>query len=426
MPRGLGCNLRGKRYLAVMNTSADHPQVSPPLEVASLANGGEGIVRWEGKVYFVADTAPGDVVRIRPTIEKKTHGFAVVHSMEERSSLRRPSPCEHFPACGGCSWLHLPEEVQREAKARFVAERFRNLLSPEEIEPLRFLPMSLAYRHRATFHRGPGGWGFYRAGTNEVEALRECHVVTPELLAALKVATEQPATLGDASSLVALSDGEDVHLMATGDRSKPPGMLRYAEGALTSLASNRYLSGELRGAAYAMRVDAFVQNCPAACELLANEVRRWTEEVQPQRVLDLYGGIGLHGLVAAQGGAAVTTVESNAIATACAIETGRRNGYEAAQWEPVTTTVEAYCPDRPQSHDHCIVNPPRTGLSRRVADRLKASALKSILYVSCDPATQARDVARLASGGYSLMRLQPLDIFPQTSHVECVAALQRP
>jgi 23S rRNA (uracil1939-C5)-methyltransferase len=351
------------------------------LDITALAAGGDGLGRdANGRVTFVPRTAPGDRVRVR--IVKQTASFARGELVE----IVTPSPdrvapaCEAFErGCGGCTWLHVARAAQLDAKHAIVAGALRKL-DGLVVERIADPCPPLGWRRRARFHVANGVVGLYREGTHDIVPLTACPQLEPELAPVL--ATAHPP------------DGELVMLrgfrgdIAVGDDAPPielePGLWTGARDfAQASAAGNAALVALVRAA---------VRTGPGA-------------------VLELYAGSGnlTRGLVA--NGWTVTATD--VVAPPRHVD---RAQFLVGPTAEVLARIDGL-------YDAIVLDPPRTGAAEAIAGIARLAPL-SIVYVSCDPATLARDAAALVAAGYRADRAWPIDLMPQTAHVEVVLRLE--
>jgi len=407
------------------------------VAIERLAAGGDGVGHLaDGITVFVPRTAPGDIVRLTGIVRRRRHAFARVGELVTPGEGRVAPRCAHFreDACGGCQWQHLSEDAQRAAKRRLVGDALRRIgkLAVDD-PPLVESPAAFGYRGTVTLTVAGRGAsrvaGFHREGGAEVFPLERCEIAA-EPLNALWAAL-RPA-------LRTLPEGDDVRLAL---RVTPEGalhvMVRGGEGAWTGAAA---LEAAARAAGLAPTVwwqpakgavrrmagpeaeaaaVAFEQVNAAVAEALRSDVLA----VLPAagRVLDLYAGAGAVGLALAARGCDVVTVEVDARAVRATKERARKG---ALRLRAVAAKVEDVLAGLLPS-DAVVVNPPRTGLDAAAGAALAAAPPGRLVYVSCDPATLARDLARLGATAGCLTTLRSYDMFPQTSHVETLAVLDR-
>lgn len=415
-----------------------------PVRIDSIAAGGEGVGRLpDGRVVFVHRTAPGELAEVALTGGRKSWARGRLLRVLEPSPERREAPCPFYGECGGCTLEHLTYPAQLRAKGRIVADALTRIGGiPTEPPEVVASPAEHRYRNRVSFalrrgERGQVAAGFHALGDPDriVEVDGRC-LLPEEPVArawdALRAgwgpdARRLPAGEELRLTLRASAAGE-VSLLVEGGYT--PGRPEELLDAVPGLAAVWHRPGkappelvagspglpetwgdetvELSGA-------AFLQVNRGAAALLEAHVLEVLGDPVGLKVVDAYCGIGLHARRLARAGARVVGIELDPEAVAGA----RRDAPEGAVFEegPVEALLPAHLPA-----DVVILNPPRAGVAQEVAEALAAAPPRRIVYVSCDPATLARDLRRLG-GGFRVESVRSFDLFPQTAHVETVVAL---
>jgi 23S rRNA (uracil1939-C5)-methyltransferase len=399
------------------------------LEIGSIATGGDGVGRTEGMVVFVPRTAPGDVARVR-IVRAKRFARGDLLSLDEPSPTRVEPPCPHYTMdrCGGCQIQHLAYDAQLDAKRVIIGDALRRIgrrdVDNPVVEPS---DMTWRYRRKLTLHLRRAGERWI-AGLHpyddaiHVFDLADCPItddrvmsVWSELRAAFD-ALPRERSLRVAVRL--LDDGASVTVEGGRGWPNPESLLarssrvtevwwRPEDGALRLVASR---TTEHRAGASFAQVNEGV--AARLRERLLARVRAYT----PSHVVDAYAGSGATALPLAADGRRVTAIEFDR----GAVETLRH-----ALGAPSTVIggkVEDHI-DGALPADVVLLNPPRTGIDGRVASALEArrDSVHALFYVSCDPATLARDLVRMPS--FRLVDVRGYDMFPQTAHVETVCEL---
>ena len=405
------------------------------LTIESIAAGGDGVARHEGLVVFVPRTAPGDVVQASVTVQGRFARGQLV-AVDEPSPVRIAPPCAHYvdDRCGGCQLQHIAYDAQLAAKAGIVRDGFerigRRAMAPPVVHasasPWRYRrKLTLAMRRRASGrwiaglhpHDQPG-WVF---------DLKDCPITDERVLATWAEVRAAAALLPqDAPKLrgaVRLL-GDGASFVLEGGRRWP-----RAHDFLARVPSLRALWWVPDGGARRLVADrrespepgaSFVQVNPAMAARLAAHVVERVRAHAPASVVDAYAGAGDVALTLAEGGIRVTAIELDAEASAWSA--ARLPAGSCA----LTGRAEELLPSALPA-DVVIVNPPRAGVDERVTATLAAAvsdggaAPRAVVYVSCNPATLARDISRLPS--YRIAGVVAFDMFPQTAHVETVCEL---
>jgi len=397
----------------------------------------------DGRAVFVHRTAPGEDVRVRVVETKRRWARAELVEVVGASPERRAAPCPHYARCGGCTLQHLRYDAQLRAKGGLVVEALRRIGGVAAPEPeVIGSPQEFRYRNRVSFMllRSPGQP--VTAGVHELRRPdRVVDITDGCLLPEAGVAgvwgrlraewgpQARRLPSGDRLRLTlrASESGEAVLVVEGGyARGRPEELLATVPG----LASiwHRPEGGELRllggavavveswqGEEVALSGAAFLQVNRGAAALLEAHVLERLGDVAGVRVVDAYCGIGLNARRLARRGARVVGIELDPLAVAAARESAPPGA------EIVQGAVEDRLPDLLPA-DVVIVNPPRGGLHPAVPEALRAAPPARLFYISCDPATLARDIGRLGPG-FALAGLRCFDLFPQTAHVETVAEL---
>lgn len=379
------------------------------LRIDSLAAGGDGVARAaDGLVVFVPFTAPGDLVRVEIGMRRARWGRGVVRDLLEPGSGRTDPLCPVFGQCGGCSWQHLDYATQVEAKRsilRDALDRIARVTVPDGFE-FHPCPEPYGYRSRARVVAERGRVGFRRRRSHAVCATRRCPILVPELDAALAALADDPPAPTGEWELTAGSDGStqvtEVPVRASSSRvAVEVGEERLSVSGGSFLQANALLRGRLAEWVF----DAAGRG--GAC-------------------LELHCGVGFFTLGLARRFERVLAIESNPHAVADLEDNLGAAGLGNVEIlaDPVERALES---DLAGSFDAEVVvlDPPRTGLESEACAMLATSSARRIVYVSCDPATLARDVGLFVDRGWELTDVAGFDLFPQTPHLEAAVCLTR-
>jgi len=404
--------------------------------IESVASGGDGVGRLaDGMTVFVPRTAPGDRVRLTAVRRRRRHAHAQPAEVLEPGPGRVSPRCAHFvrDRCGGCQWQHLSLTAQHEAKRRIVGDALRRI-GGLEVENPELLPSPSAFGYRSTITltvRWTGGdpvVGFHREDDASVFALERCEIAREEIGAlwvALRPALRALPTGDDVRLKLRAGHDGGLHVIVDGgDRAwtTPEPLAEAARKAghpatvwwQPAGGAVRRMAGPLADAS----VVAFEQVNAEVAEALRSAVLD-AVPAGSRRVLDLYAGSGEVALELARRGHEVASVEVDDAAVRRGQERARAAGLLV---QAVTGRVE-HAIGRLLPADVVVANPPRTGLAPEAAAALAARPPERLVYVSCDPATLARDLKRVGAAPARLS-LRCFDMFPQTSHVETLAVLE--
>ena len=427
------------------------------LDVESLAYGGKGVARRDGYVVFVAGALPGDRVRAEVTRAKRGYAEASTTEIVQPSPDRVPPRCDHGgEPCPGAPWQGLAYEEQLRQKHSQVEDALVRIghLSGFELEPIEPAVERWRYRNKLEYSFGERDGelvlGFHARGRWDVIVdAEDCQLASERNNARRNELREWASSAGlpaydkrsregvlrnlviregrrtgQLQSRLITSPAEiprppvDLHTIVEGPGSGTDG----PTGALGA----EYLEEELRGLRFRISHRAFFQTNTEMAERLYAIAAEMAGLTGSERVFDLFCGIGTLGLTLAGRAGEVWGIEIVADAVVDAEENARLNGVENASFR----TGDARKEIRPLlaeagSPDVVVVDPPRAGLSKKVVRRLIECEAPRIVYVSCNPTTLAPNAAQLAEAGYRLRRVKPVDMFPQTPHIECVALLEK-
>ncbi|MEG1602810.1 MAG: 23S rRNA (uracil(1939)-C(5))-methyltransferase RlmD [Cloacibacillus sp.] len=444
------------------------------VTIADINNEGEGVVRAgsERFVLFVPDALPGEEAEVRVVSKKKNYGTAKLLERRSTSPDRTAPVCPSFGRCGGCQLQHIAYNAQlkmKEKTVRDALERIGGFHAPK-VAPCEPSPSQWGYRNKASlpvqsFCGERVHAGFYKKRSHEIIPYTQCAVLDPKineiaraLLAALKeagfcgvregggpqsgllrhVVIRQARFTEDSLVAVigsrALSDAETRRLNTVAKKIKGLGGLVYninAEpgnfiwGSRTiPIFGASVMTERLGPYKFTFEASSFFQVNSEQAAALYECAAKLALADSPKNILELYSGTGSLTVFLAANGAAVTAVESWLPAAKYIKTNAEQNGittitHKAAQAEDIAEELSR------GSYDTVVVDPPRTGCDEKVIAAIIKISPKRVVYVSCNPATLARDAAKLAQAGYDLQEAHPFDMFPETGHVETVALMSK-
>ncbi|MGQ9803697.1 MAG: class I SAM-dependent RNA methyltransferase [Anaerolineae bacterium] len=400
------------------------------LHLTGIAHGGAAIGRHEGKVIFVPYALPGETVRAEIEEDHLRYARARLVEVLEPSPERVGPPCPYFgpEGCGGCHLQHAAYEAQLRLKTQVVAEQLARIggISDPPVRTTLPDPTGWAYRNQARFHPAPsGGLGFYLEDRRDVVPIDECLILHPflsELYDALDVDLPDLTALTLRAGTVT---GDRMIILETA-RDEAPELeidlpvscvLLSSDGVVIPLIGQTYITEQVAGYTYRVSAPSFFQANTPQAERLVGLVLEYLALEGREVVLDGYCGVGLFTLPLAERAGLVVAVEMDS----AAVDDLLANVADGENVEVVEGPVEAVLADRAGTLDAAVVDPPRGGLSPAALEGLIAARPARLVYVSCDPATLARDARRLSAAGYRLEVVQPVDMFPQTYHIETVS-----
>lgn len=438
--------------------------------INDLTDSGDGVGRWGERVVFVPDSVPGDRALVRLIRVNPQYAHGKIHELLEESDHRIRPNCIVADKCGGCQWQHIAYEYQVEAKRNQVIqalERIGGFSSCPPVDPVLTSP-NLDYRNKATYPLGTSATGqvqagYYQKGSHQLINLNQCPVQDSRLnplLAQVKQDIQQrgwrvyderrhKGQVRHLALRIGRRTGEMLLTMVVKNWDLPgiediaqEWLDRYPQLVGVSLnrntertnaifgcetrciAGRAYLLEQFAGLEFQVRPDTFFQVYTEASEALLQVIMRQLNLQGNEVVVDAYCGIGTLTLPLAQQVGQAIGLEVQPEAVEQAQLNAQRNKITNVRFQ--LGQVEKLLPQLALAPDIVLLDPPRKGCDRTVIETLLHSSPRRLVYVSCKPATLARDLKLLCqAGNYRLTRVQPADFFPQTAHVECAAFLER-
>ncbi len=386
----------------------------------------------DGRAVFVPYGLPGELVRVELIEQKK--GFARARLVE----VLRPAPerlqprCRHFGVCGGCHYQHLSYAHQLQVKAEVLREQLERIggLNNPPLDAIQPSPQEWHYRNTVQFHLdAQGRLGYEESGSNRVVAIEECYLPQPPL-DELWRQLEFEAGLGIERIGLRVGADEEVLLTLEGQPLELPALevdlpisaVHLSPAGSIVLAGEDWLPMEVNGRLFRVSAGSFFQVNTAQ----AGAMVRYLQEILPldkdTTLLDVYCGVGLFSAFLAERVGRCVGVEVSP--SACDDYAVNLDSFDNVSL--YIGAAEEVLPGLQLSGKvAAVLDPPRAGVDRRALDALVALQPEWIAYVSCDPATLARDLKRLVAQGYRLERIKPFDLFPQTYHIESISLLRR-
>jgi 23S rRNA (uracil1939-C5)-methyltransferase len=414
------------------------------VRIESLAHGPHGVARVDGKVHFVRHTAPGDLVEVEVEEDHRAYAYARMTRLHEPGPARRTAPCPYLPRCGGCSWQHVAYGAQAAAKETTVRDLLGRVagLDPRVVRPIVRAAEEYGYRRRLSLRVEGKEVGFLAAASHDVVPVERCLLAQQRIDGAIPLAARWVGGLETRVKrveVVATGDEDRVVLIAQADGDLVPADAERCEAVLRE--EPRVAGLVLRGRGFRrtfgadrvrvplegtdemwLRAGDFSQVSDHGNADLIRVVLDLAAVTARERVADLYAGAGNLSLPLARRAAHVSAVERTPSSVEAARENARRLGI--ANLELTTGPAERVLRNwarRGVRFDVVVLDPPRGGAADAMRPLLELAPAR-IVYVSCNPATLARDLKTLARR-YELEAVQPIDVFPQTYHVEAVALL---
>ena len=440
------------------------------IEIEDLGHSGEGVGKIDGFTVFVHGAIPGDYVKIKLTTLKKNYGIGKIIEILRPSQDRVEPRCPLANICGGCQIMHMDYRAQLDIKRKRVEETLERIGKINTtVHPTIGMENPYEYRNKAQFPvgivDGQAVLGFYKKGTHDIVRTDYCHIQAPVNIEIIKVIKEyikkydisvynektRKGLLRHVVTRVGFKTGELMIVLITNGKELPYKdelieMLKTNIKGLKSIVHNindkntnvifgresRTIYGEdkisdyIGGLKFKISDQSFFQVNPIQTEKLYEKTLEYALLTGEENVFDIYCGTGSISLFLAQQAKKVIGVE--------VVETAIENAKENAKINNIHNTefyvgkAEEVIPklyEKGLKADVVVVDPPRKGCEEIVLETIAKMEPKRIVYVSCNPASLARDLAYLEERGYKTLEVQPVDMFGHTAHVECIALIQR-
>jgi 23S rRNA (uracil1939-C5)-methyltransferase len=377
------------------------------VEIERILPGGYGLAHSAGNTIFVSLAVPGDRLRVRVERQQGNVLFASIEEILVASPDRIEPPCPYFGRCGGCDFQQLTYAKQLAAKAEIIRDCLHRIARLSDVPEIVLTPSphEWRYRMRATWQidQDERTIGYYERGSRRVCDVADCAVLVPQL--------EQTLERLRATDWYEFSPGLKHLDVVAGENgvSLAPPFAEFETGELELKIADEI---------YSYSAEAFFQVNPG---LLAPLIEFALHDFRGEAAVDLYCGVGLFTLPLARRFERVTAVEANPVAARFARRNLQRAGLENAR--VVKAGVSEWIRGKVFRSDFVLLDPPRAGAESAVIKGIVDSRAAHVSYVSCDPATLARDLKKLIAGGYFIESLAAYDMFPQTHHVETVVRL---
>ncbi|HCS37955.1 MAG TPA: hypothetical protein DIW44_00005 [Anaerolineaceae bacterium] len=402
------------------------------IELTAHSFGGDSIGKLpDGKTIFIPFGIAGERVEVEIVDSKKNFARGRIKSVLRESDKRIKARCPHFMECGGCHYQHLAYADQLVLKQEIVTDLLKRIGKIENppIKPIIGSTLEWNYRNTVQFHLSPTGKpGYQRAGANGVVEIRECHLPLPEIN---KIWPQLELEADAGIQRVSIRCGSDDELLV-GLESNSPQPPEFSVDIPLSvvllgpdddllLSGEDYSLMEVLGRTFRVSAASFFQvNLPQA-EAMVKHVLEIMKVDKKSEIVDAYCGAGLFSAFLAPKVKSLTGIEL--AESSCNDFAVNLDEYENVSL--YIGAVEEILSELKLKPHAVLLDPPRAGIDPIAMAALIEAAPRQIVYVSCDPATLARDVQKLVAAGYILESVTPFDLFPQTYHVECIALMTK-
>ena len=397
------------------------------MKIEKLDYYGRGISRSSGKVYFIENALKDEDVSITLLKEKKKYCEAKLKEISNISKDRTEAKCKYYSICGGCQLMHIKEEKQEEFKKEKVEEILKKFLKyNKDVNDIVF-SKNFNYRNKVVLHVKDNKLGFYKNKTNELIEIDKCLLLNPvinDLISYLKNYIE----LKDIEKITIKVGNKtnEVMLIIDGSIAYYQNLLEIVDVLIINekvMTTKDYITSYIGNKKYIIKRNSFFQVNYDISTRMYNKVKDVIVKEKSKNILDLYCGTGTIGIYISDVVSKITGIEVVSDAIESANINKKINNVENIEF--ILGKVEDKLDFISNNNiDTIIVDPPRSGLHKKVIPTLEKISPKTIIYVSCDPITMARDI-KLLSNNYELVEVTPYDMFPNTYHVETVCVLKR-
>ena len=397
------------------------------MKIEKLDYYGRGISRSSGKVYFIENALKDEDVSITLLKEKKKYCEAKSKEISNISKDRTKAKCKYYNFCGGCQLMHIKEEKQEEFKKEKVEEILKKFLNyNKDVNDIVF-SKNFNYRNKVVLHVKDNKLGFYKNKTNELIEIDKCLLLNPvinDLISYLKNYIE----LKDIEKITIKVGNKtnEVMLIIDGSIANYQNLLEIVDVLIINekvMTTKDYITSYIGNKKYIIKRNSFFQVNYDISTRMYDKVKDVIVKEKSKNVLDLYCGTGTIGIYISDVVSKITGIEVVSDAIESANTNKKINNVENIEF--ILGKVEDKLDLISNNNiDTVVVDPPRSGLHKKVIPILEKISPKTIIYVSCDPITMARDI-NLLSNNYELVEVTPYDMFPNTYHVETVCVLKR-
>lgn len=396
------------------------------VKIERLDHQGRGISKVNGITTFIPNSLPGEEVDIEIIQNKKNYKIGTIKKYVKKSDLRINPICPHYDKCGGCDLQHMNYLNQ----LKFKYEKVKNIISrftSIDVSKVKEILYSyeLYYRNKATFQVN-NKIGFFNKKSNEIVSVEKCHIVSNKINDVLNILNG--CDLDGIEKIVVRTNDIDTMVIIKSsiisneirEKLKRYSIIKYNK-KYEFLNGNKYIKDRIGNYQFLISPDSFYQVNSKVVKKLYDKVLEYLNPNGNEKILDLYSGTGTIGIYVSKFVQKVISVEINKYAVNDAKLNAKINNVNNIEFicDDVANVIDKF-----NNIDSIIVDPPRAGLDDKTISYLKKISSNKIIYISCDVMTFARDLEKL-SDMYDVIEITPVDMFPNTSHVECVCVLKR-
>lgn len=408
-------------------------------KVTGITHKGEGVARIDGKAVFVPFALPGEEIELTVIEDKRNYAYGRLEKIINASPHRTEPLCPHYYTCGGCSFQHVGYEEQMRLKRQIVSDAINRIgkidCKINEVEKSSF---PYRYRNKVTWHVENEKLGYYQLESHNLVPINTCLLIKEDME---KISQKISRLLKDIKyegkgEIIIRQSSYNRKIMLVFNLSpfakdkvlpflkdEADSIYCYQGKKLIHLYGDLYLEEKIGNNIFRLSPVSFFQVNREQNEKIIDFIKRYLNLNGKETLLDAYCGVGSIGISLADRAGEVLGIENNREAVRNAQYNAHNNQLLNCRF--LSGDCEKILPSRKEKFDVAIVDPPRSGLKKEVVISLIKAAPEKIVYVSCNPATLARDLNLLESGGYKVIEIQPFDMFSQTYHVENVALMAK-
>lgn len=394
--------------------------------------GGDFLGRLPGnKPVFVPFVIPEEVVSISIIKEKKNYARGSLLSVQTPHASRINPPCKYFYQCGGCQYQHMNYAEQVEMKNQIIAEQFSRISDFQFEMVKKILPSVNQFNYRNNIQLSvdqAGNFGFQAFGSHKIIPIEECMLAEPEILQVWKMIDidlipglrRVQIRKGIENEIMVIFESDNYQDLPMLELDVPVSVIHTSPAGKLVLAGDDHLIHQVNDQYFHVSAESFFQVNTSQTERMVETVQRYLKD-GGQSLLELYCGVGLFTRFVANSFGSIHAIEESS--SAC--DDFAINLDEFDHINLYVGSVKDIVPQLNIKPDSILLDPPRSGLDPETLEKLLTFNAKKLVYVSCDLSTLARDLQKLLDGGYQLIEITPIDMFPQTYHVECVVLLEK-
>ena len=403
------------------------------VKIEKLIYGGDGLARLpDGRAVFVPFVLPGEEVSLNIIEEKPRFARALPLEIIKPSPKRITPLCKHFGTCGGCHYQHIPYQDQLIFKREILLDQLTRIgkISDPPLSSILPSPETWHYRNHMQFHPDSDGQlGFVDITGQVVFPIQECHL-PQDLISDTWPKISLDANSGINKASLRQDSFDEVLLLLEGEEETPPEMdldlpisaaYLNPSGFSYTMAGNDTLAYKIKEKIMQVSAESFFQVNTIQAEKMVDFILDSIDKVNTKEILELYSGVGLFSIFLAEFADHLTAVES--AISSCYDFAANLDAFDNVSL--YEATVDEALPGLSIKPDLVLLDPPRAGLTKQARDLILQMQSPQVLYISCDPATLARDLKQFLSAGYRLESIAAFDMFPQTYHVETMTVLRR-